>query len=161
MAFQGQENTGCWHTRPLISFNQTMARWPPPCSIPNLLRIWYKTRFQLITTNRNWDPWMILTPSITKYLPRWKPTEIALSPRRHPSSSHPTRIRRSPPNHSYSRFTPQSRCGRSPRFASHRQKKTHCHRARCYFSPCQKQSGKRFFVRRRDGFDRSIVGGTK
>ena len=98
---------------------------------------------------------MILTTSITNYRLRRKHTELALSPRRHPSSSRRTRTRRSPPNLSYFRSTPLNRCGRFPRSASRHRKTTHCHRARYCISPCQRRSGKQYFVRRRNGFDRS------
>lgn len=149
MASLGQENTACcWHTRPLISFNQTIAtRWPSPRPIPNLLPIWHKQNSRLISTRRNWDPWLILTPFITKYRRGRKSKESALSPKRHPSSSPPSRIQRSLPSLSHSRSTPLNRCGRSQRFASLHRKTTRCHRTRFFINPCPRLSGRRVFVR--------------
>lgn len=151
-----EENTACClHTRPLISFNQTIAtRWPSPRPIPNLLPICHKENSRLISTRHNWDPWLNLTPLITKYRPRRGAKESALSPRRRPSSSPPSRIQRSLPNLSYSRSTPPNRCGRFQRFASPHRKRIRCHRTRFSISPCPGLSGRRVFVRRRNRVDR-------
>ena len=155
MVSLGQENTACcWHSRPLISSNQTMARWPSPRPIPNLLPIWHKANSSLIATNRNWDPGLILTPLITKRRLRRKPKETVLSPKRHPSSSPPSQTRPSLPNPSYCRFTPLNRCGRFPKSASRHRKRTRCHRTRFSISPCPKRSGRRHFVRGQNRFDR-------
>jgi len=154
MGSLGQENTACcWLFRPLISSNQTMARWPSPRLIRNLLPIWHKSKSQLIT-RCNWDPWLILTPFITKHRPRRKPNESALSPRRHHSSSPHSRTRLSLANPSYSHSTPLNQYGRSPRSASLHQKTTRYRRTRSSFSPCPRPSGRPVFVRRRTRFDR-------
>lgn len=131
-----------------------MARWPSPCPIPNLLPIWHKANSQLITTKRSWDTWKIHTPYIINCRPGRKTTGTVHSPGRRPSSFLPSRTRRSLPNLSYSRFTPLSRCDRSPRSALRHQKTTHCHRTLFSISPCQRRSGRRGSVRRRNRFDR-------
>ena len=154
MASLAQENTACLRSRPLISSNQTMARWPSPRPIPNLLRIWHKANLRLITTKHDWELWLILTPSTIKHRLRRRPDETARSPGRRPSSSPPSQTRQSPPDHSYSRSTPLNRCGRSQRFASRPRKTTRYHRTRSCISRCPRRSERRGFVRRRNRFDR-------